>query len=483
MNVALDGRLCEKTFRSIGESYRYLMQSGYECDLERCDVSRLYDSSRESCRSLLMNGTILENLVSKYTEDPRRERLASPPTASKATTVPEPVPGPEPGPGQRRKTPSSPAPGRPPKSPTPRRSPKSPTPPKSPKPPKPSKRAKQKKLGWPSQPPATLTKEKNSSWAVTYRAWMKLLDKDMAVVKKQYPKLWECDEEMLQHEQVQVGIEAVWGALYHNQGPQYFITDTVVQQYDRDTEEGGKKDTIDADVLPMIKVCGRDRNVLIMAIQGVGSDFRHPTWKNQNTSHHVIVVAERASPKDPVIEKVAVPIKLSLYNSVLEDERDDKIYSIAKNLAERCGWLRVEEVVGFAAFQPVEVVSNTRVPVPKQTKATTCGLHAILNSWAFMLNIPIHPAPKGGRRSGGTWPNFYKDCVKLVTAAAAGRVRLPLIQAFFNTYGYSSRVYETQNDQIATQDLPTAPGNVEDHRSLDEAFLEHKKQFPGYASD
>ena len=431
MNVALDGRLCEKTFRIICLEYRYILAAGEPRD-QRKREPHVPDSQREGCRSLLMNSAIFSNLIREYERRPPPYRSPSPQIVPGAVPVDD--PGAKPGPKPRSPTPK---PGKPPKA--------------------------------PANPPAQLTRNPKVTWSASYKVWMQALDQDLAAAKAANPNFWEAEEEWLLNESVQAGIEAVWGALYHYGGPKYFMTDTFMQQFGR-----SKWDPTNAS---SAQVCGSDRTALVMAIHGHGTKFKTPTPQQQYTSHHVLVVAQKQNPKDPVQKHVPYPVKLTLYDSLKDNQRNRAVFNIAGKLAENSGWLRVDPTYGIPDHQPVKIASETLKSVPQQSVNAVCGLHAILNSWAFMLGIPIVETTRSRRKKTSN-DLFNKEAAKLVTAAVAGLLQLPLIQAFFNHNGYSTAVFE-QTKTIVTPTFHTYPIDPQQNQALAAAHRKHKKKFPG----
>ena len=80
--------------------------------------------------------------------------------------------------------------------------------------------------------------------------------------------------------------------------------------------------------------------------------------------------------------------------------------------------------------------------VPQQVGINTCGLHTILNAWAYMLGIPIHPGPFRRGQDDTTFHDatdsrFVNLGHEIVNLALKGFMDSATIQAFFHVYGYS----------------------------------------------
>ena len=90
--------------------------------------------------------------------------------------------------------------------------------------------------------------------------------------------------------------------------------------------------------------------------------------------------------------------------------------------------------------------------VPLQVGRNTCGLHTILNAWAYMLNIPIYPHATRRRFPNDSSYNdddrFIERGLQMVNLALAGYMDSRTIQAFFNVWGYSvQQDYTNPNDE------------------------------------
>lgn len=113
------------------------------------------------------------------------------------------------------------------------------------------------------------------------------------------------------------------------------------------------------------------------------------------------------------------------------------IFAKAKEIVEHSGWLDTGGPKPRIVYEPL-----SQVPVPHQVGGRTCGLHVILNAWAYMLGITIH---RGFYRRGRTTENrddkadevFLQSGLELVNLALAGFMDSETIQAFLNVHGYS----------------------------------------------
>lgn len=122
-------------------------------------------------------------------------------------------------------------------------------------------------------------------------------------------------------------------------------------------------------------------------------------------------------------------VNLSIYDSLPGHVAEKDVIQRTQTVVEESGWLGVDKPKPeFSAFKPMIV--------PVQTSGSnTCGFHVILNAWAVMLNIPIHP--DGERRSSTDDDSFYEDGLRMMNLALAGFMDLATIQEYMDIHGYS----------------------------------------------
>jgi hypothetical protein len=108
------------------------------------------------------------------------------------------------------------------------------------------------------------------------------------------------------------------------------------------------------------------------------------------------------------------------------------IINLAKDVVRRSGWLGspLEE----ERIQP-DFSDGSWPTVPCQPPGHHCGFYVILNAWAVMLEIPIHPHRK--RRNRYSYKEFQALGHEIVNLATMGFMNSRTIQAFMNVYGYS----------------------------------------------
>lgn len=122
-------------------------------------------------------------------------------------------------------------------------------------------------------------------------------------------------------------------------------------------------------------------------------------------------------------------VNLSIYDSLPEHVVEKEVVQKAKKIVEDSGWLDVDK------HKPKFSEPNF-ITVPIQASGSnTCGFHVILNAWAVMLNIPIHPDWE--RRSSTDDDSFYEDGLRIMNLALAGFMDLATIQEYFDIHGYS----------------------------------------------
>jgi len=96
----------------------------------------------------------------------------------------------------------------------------------------------------------------------------------------------------------------------------------------------------------------------------------------------------------------------------------------------------------------IPIANNTYVRTPKQkANSNTCGFYTILNAWAVMLGIPVHPQSR--RRGQSTHGEFMAQGLEMINLALSGHMDSRTIQAFLNVFGYTTvQDPENENDNV-----------------------------------
>lgn len=150
--------------------------------------------------------------------------------------------------------------------------------------------------------------------------------------------------------------------------------------------------------------------------------------KGQAVAHYVLGVAD-LDPKT----RAANDISMEVYDSTPGYMTPSRITGVARDTMERSGWLRSPLDKDHMRLNFTQMVQWPEAP--SQPKGHTCGFYVILNAWAVMLGIPIHP---GRRRRGQHSNNAFETLGReIINLALAGFMDSRTIQAFLNAYGYS----------------------------------------------
>ncbi|KAK5169278.1 hypothetical protein LTR04_005876 [Oleoguttula sp. CCFEE 6159] len=102
----------------------------------------------------------------------------------------------------------------------------------------------------------------------------------------------------------------------------------------------------------------------------------------------------------------------------LESDRPT-IFEDIEDRVINSGWF---EAFGDSA-DPVFQQTRVQVPAAEQTNAWACGLHTILNAWAYALGLTINPGVQ-------LETDFYPEAVDVVNLALAGRMDSQTIHNF-----------------------------------------------------
>lgn len=146
--------------------------------------------------------------------------------------------------------------------------------------------------------------------------------------------------------------------------------------------------------------------------------------KSPRVGHLLLCVAELVNDKP-------MTVQFEILDSSPDTIPIGDIINEAKRIVEHSGWLDTDGPKPRIVYKQF-----SRVPVPQQVGIHTCGLHVILNAWAYMLGIT--PNPDSYRRGQTADGDFLQSGLEIVNLALAGFMDSETIQAFFNVHGYSA---------------------------------------------
>lgn len=143
--------------------------------------------------------------------------------------------------------------------------------------------------------------------------------------------------------------------------------------------------------------------------------------------HHLFAIATQEGSN-------AKGVKVYIMDSSPGTRSQDEIKHVVGCLVKFTGWLGID-----ASGRPLSVEHTIRywpMPTPVQEGPMSCGFYQILNAWAVMIGIPIHPGEQ--RRIDTTWDQFKRDGLGIINMALAGYMDSFTILAFMNRHGYSA---------------------------------------------
>ncbi|KAL8818962.1 MAG: hypothetical protein Q9191_007828 [Dirinaria sp. TL-2023a] len=106
------------------------------------------------------------------------------------------------------------------------------------------------------------------------------------------------------------------------------------------------------------------------------------------------------------------------------------ILEAATNVVQFSNWLGL-------APQLLEHNPFLTVPTPRQQILDSCGIYTILNAWAVMLDIAIHPGNER-RETKFNEQQFIDRAREVIDLALAGCIDMRTIRWFLHEYGYSA---------------------------------------------
>lgn len=166
------------------------------------------------------------------------------------------------------------------------------------------------------------------------------------------------------------------------------------------------------------------------------AEERKREFSTKNTiGHFVLAVAERvASSVDGV--------RLRFWDSAPGAIDEGSIRGTARQIVRNSAWMPPN-------VWPKFVEDEEWVDSPRQI-ASSCGLHVILNAWAYMLNIPLN-------RRVDLNLQFYDDACEIINLALRGLMDATTIRAFLHAYGYAARRGFEEVERQETLTMPDVP--------------------------
>lgn len=155
--------------------------------------------------------------------------------------------------------------------------------------------------------------------------------------------------------------------------------------------------------------------------------------------HLVLVIAELSSGNDQ-----GSHVKLDVFDSYppktgtpKAQRRERNIKWFTQKIITDSGWLSFLDTSEDVSLSDDYHYHTT----PRQEGINACGMYVILNAWAAMLGIPVHPETK--RRTyrdspqSEEAPRFLALGLEIINLALAGCMDTRTIQAYLNVHGYS----------------------------------------------
>ena len=160
---------------------------------------------------------------------------------------------------------------------------------------------------------------------------------------------------------------------------------------------------------------------------------RNRDYAADNTvGHFVLAVAER-------VPSSGNGVRLRFWDSAPGAAGRNSIRGTARQIVRNSGWLPPD-------VWPMFVNDEDWAESPRQ-HGLSCGLHVVLNAWAYMLNIPINP-----KQSNFMKGNFYHEALEIINLALRGLMDATTIRAFLQSYDYAvpRRFEDAQRQETST---------------------------------
>lgn len=142
--------------------------------------------------------------------------------------------------------------------------------------------------------------------------------------------------------------------------------------------------------------------------------------------HHVLAFVLRSQSSDDAAWA-------NIFDSAPGHVRREEMMRAVNGLVRYTGWMGID-----ADGRPLPVtplITFTSQTTPHQESALSCGFYLVLNAWAVMLGISIHPGRR--RRIQTHVQRFFNEGVKIMNLALNGFMDSSTIQAFMIVHGYS----------------------------------------------
>lgn len=156
--------------------------------------------------------------------------------------------------------------------------------------------------------------------------------------------------------------------------------------------------------------------------------------------HHLLAV---------VVKQNDEAVDALIFDSAPGVRSSEEIQNVVGGLIRNTGWMGIDAGGGRLPVTPtIEYFYPT---IPLQEGEDTCGFYQILNAWAMMLGIVIHPDRQ--RRTTTNSEDFLIQGVHIFNLAINGFMDSTTIEAFMKVHGYSdenpNRPLDSRIDTVA----------------------------------
>ena len=152
--------------------------------------------------------------------------------------------------------------------------------------------------------------------------------------------------------------------------------------------------------------------------------------------HFVLAAAER-------VPGTTDGVRLTFWDSAPGNANRDVIRACVRNIVRYSGWMPPD-------VWPRFIASEERWPESPRQIRNTCGIHVILNAWAYMLNIPVNPRITMGSR-------FYHAALEIINLSLRGLMDAPTIRAFLHANSYAAPQDFAHVQQVEASTRPDQP--------------------------
>ena len=152
--------------------------------------------------------------------------------------------------------------------------------------------------------------------------------------------------------------------------------------------------------------------------------------------HHVLIIAER--------QRVDGPVRMTFLDSLVGHRSQGMIRRFARNIVRNSAWL------GNA--RPI-FVGERWLDIARQSNFNACGIHCILNAWAYMLGIELaHGRETDMKRFG---KGFCHVARRIINRAMQGHMDAATIRAFmqYSGFGAEQSLVEWQKAEATADEL------------------------------